>query len=553
MTLDVSNATSIKLNGQTVTKISDGVNTLWEQRTVIASPLMVVNNVAGSAITVTLTRNGSPADINIEYSTDNVNWQTWTETNGVRSMSIAQSGNLYLRGNNPNGINPLNNDTDYYAFTADKKYAMAGDIRSLISHYEIDTIPTAALSRFFKNSTTLDNVSYVGFKATNLGTFAYSQLFYGCTGLKLSPHLLPSTTVSDRGYDYMFYGCSALQVMPIISATNFGNNSCRDMFYGCSALTQQWATATATDSTKTNISFTIASSGTHSFNEMFRDCTSLVNASGITATQTTNWKPSVCINMFYGCTALTSAPSITFGSFASGTAHCQQMFYNCTSLASTPNIHLDATTVYQQTYKNMYRGCTKLTTAPEIKATTMFADVNNGSLVGMFYGCSALTYIKVNFTDWNSGNYTNSWTYNCNSYGRFDCPSGLTKTKNASGNTTNPHYIPYNFGVNANPTLPTPSITKVSGSSTSSSKRITAKFTVSGVSGVTYYVTEGWGSTPNNPTTTNYQYKFTGTGTNSEYEKTFTDYNSYTTVKLKALAVKSGYTNSSIKSVSLSI
>ena len=183
---------------------------------------------------------------------------------------------------------------------------------------------------------------------------------------------------------------------------------------------------------------------------MFQNCTALVNAGGITATQTTNWKASVCYNMFYGCTALTSAPSIIFGSFASGTLHCQQMFYKCTSLVSTPNIHLDATTVYQQTYKNMYRGCTSLTTAPEIKATTMFADVNNGSLVGMFYGCTALTYIKVNFTDWNSGNYTKQWTYGVHISGRFDCPTTLTATKNTDAfniyNQTS--YIPQGWGVN---------------------------------------------------------------------------------------------------------
>ena len=452
MTLDVSDATSIKLNGQDVTKISDGVNTLWEQRTVIASPLRVVNNVAGSAITVTLTRNGSPADIDIEYSTDNVNWTTWTETNGVRSMSIAQNGNLYLRGNNPNGLNPNTSKTDYYSFTADKKYAMVGDIRSLISRYEIEEIPDGAFMCFFNNSTTLDNVSYVGLKATTLGKSAYRNLFYGCTGLRFSPHLLPATTAPERAYNDMFSGCSSLEVMPIISATVFGNITCSGMFNGCSALTQQWATATATDSTKTNISFTIASSDVNSFSYMFQNCTSLVNAGGITATQTTDWRGQVFIGMFNNCSSLTTAPSITFGSFASGTAHCQQMFAN-TSLVSTPNIHLNATTVYQQTYKNMYRGCSKLTTAPEIKATTLVdagTSHENSSLAYMFYGCTTLNYIKVNFTDWNSGNYTNSWTYGVHISGRFDCPTTLTATKNTDAFNvySDTSHIPQGWGVN---------------------------------------------------------------------------------------------------------
>ena len=541
--LNFADVTEISLNGQNVTKIGDGTNTLWEHRTPIASPLRVVNNVAGSAITVTLTRNGSPDDIDIEYSTDNVNWTTWTETNGVRSMSVAQNGSLYLRGNNPNGLNPNISETDYYSFTADKKYAMAGDIRSLISRYEIEEIPDGAFMCFFNNSTTLDNVSYVGLKATTLGKSAYRNLFYGCTGLRFSPHLLPATTAPERAYNDMFSGCSSLEVMPIISATVFGNISCSGMFAGCSALTQQWATATATDSTKTNISFTIASSDVNSFAYMFQNCTALVNASGIVATQTTNWKGYVCTNMYRGCTALTSTPSITFGSFASGTAHCQNMFYNCTSLVSTPNIHLNATTVYQQTYKNMYRGCTKLTTAPEIKATTMFADVNNGSLVGMFYGCTALTYIKVNFTDWNSGNYTNSWTYKCNSYGRFDCPTSLPQTKNASGNTTNPHYIPYNFFINSDPQkLPKPSVSL--NNKTTSQVRVDA--TTNGYSNVTYYITVGVGNQPSDPTTSTYDYKATGTGSNSEiYQYVNVNYPRY----VKVMGVKSGYINSDVVTV----
>ena len=552
--MNFADVTEISLNGQTVTKIGDGVNTLWEHRTPIGSPLRVVNNVAGSAITVTLTRNGSPDDIDIEYSTDNVNWNTWTETNGVRSMSVAQNGSLYLRGNNPNGLNPTESQTNYYSFTADKKYAMAGDIRSLISRYEIEEIPDGAFMRFFFNSTTLDNVSYVGLKATRLGKSAYRYLFNGCTGLRFSPHILPAATASEYAYNAMFNGCSSLGVMPIISATSFGNYACMNMFSGCSALTKQWATATATDSAKTNIAFTIASSDAGSFNCMFQVCTSLVNAGGITATQTTDWG-NACFNAaFYGCTALASAPSITFGSFASGTAHCQNMFYNCTSLVSTPNIHLNATTVYQQTYKSMYRGCTKLTTAPEIKATTLYANANNGSCAAMFYGCTALTYIKVNFTDWNSGNYTNSWTYNCNSYGRFDCPTSLPQTKNASGNTTNPHYIPYNFSVNANPKVTTATVSKTGGGTNSAAyySWATVKFSTSGMSGVTYYINYGT-SSPNNPSTTSYNRKLDGTGSNSEASSELRNSGSVSAVTLyiKVLSVKEGLANSDILSTSV--
>lgn len=448
---------SITIGGKDVASIAIASETVWNKQVLIESPLRVVNNVAGSAINVTLTRNGSPADIDMEYSTDNVNWHTWTETNGVRSMNIAQNGNLYLRGNNPNGLNPTSSDKYYYSFTADKKYAMAGDIRSLISRYEIDAIPNSAFRKFFFGSTTLYDASYMRLPAKKPGKCAYLHLFNGCTDLVLAPHELPSTNLVNsnnddgRCYGYMFNGCTSLTTMPRIKATKFGFQSCYEMFRGCTSLKYQWANDTLSVETKENISFTIESGNdkTYCFCGMFYGCSALVNASGITATKT-GWAECECQNMFRDCSSLTSAPSITFGSFASGYSHCQGMFQGCTSLVSTPNIHLDAPTLYTLTYKNMYYGCTSLKTAPEIKATTLTdsgTNHENGSLAIMFYNCSSLTYIKVNFTDWNNGYYTQQWTYGLPASGTFYKPSTLPLTKNASGNTTNPHYIPYNWAV----------------------------------------------------------------------------------------------------------
>lgn len=432
--------------------MNDSVSTTYTAiyKTPIESPLRIDKRSDVGTRTVSLTKNGNAPEINLEYSFNNSTWQTWTpDSSGNRTMSLPANTSMFIRGNNPNGLAGSTGD-DFYSFSCDKNYGIAGDIRSLVSHYEVDTLPYMCFRGLFKNSTTLSAADYSRIESTNLGRYCYSQMFFGCTNLLRAPHNLPASIVSERAYDYMFYGCTSLEVMPIIAATTFGKNACRAMFYGCTSLTQQWTSTTPSVGTRGNIGFTIASSDTNSFQDMFRGCSSLVNASGITATQTNNWKESVCNAMFRDCSALTSAPSITFGSFASGSSHCQGMFHGCTSLVSTPNIHLNAPTLYGLTYKNMYYGCTHLTTAPEIKATTMFADTNNGSLAIMFYNCSSLTYIKVNFTNWNSGNYTNSWTYGLPSSGRFDCPSGLAQTKNASGNTTNPHYIPYNWGINQN-------------------------------------------------------------------------------------------------------
>lgn len=440
---------------QEVTAIKHNGNTIWEKKTLIGSPL----RVATSQITFNMTRHGSPPDIDMEYSTDNVNWHTWTETNGVRSMSIPQGANLYLRGENPNGIQQgTTYDVDYYSFSADKSYAMAGDIRSLISRYETDTVPNYCFINLFKDSTTLTNVSYMRFPSTVVGNNAYRQMFMGCTALTKAPHELPAVdAVSEsnpNGYysTRMFSGCTSLTTMPIIRMTRFGRQSCYQMFNGCSSLVNQWVSVDPTVSTTQNISFTISDDNgqAETFVGMFQNCTSLVNASGITATKTTEWHTDVFNKMFNGCTALTSTPTITIGSLASGTGgHCNSMFQNCTSL-TTVNMQLNATILYNGSYKVMFSGCTSLVNAPEIKATTLSdgsGNTDNGSLAYMFRGCSKLNTIKVHFTSWNSGNCTKQWTYGTKSTGTFYKPSSLPSTKNTSGNTTNPHYIPYNWTI----------------------------------------------------------------------------------------------------------
>ena len=64
-----------------------------------------------------------------------------------------------------------------------------------------------------------------------------------------------------------------------------------------------------------------------------------------------------------------------------------------------------------------------------------------------FYGCSKLKYIKTLKTISMSSSNTGSWTHNLPSTGTFVKPSGMSSTKNASGNRSNPHYIPYDWNI----------------------------------------------------------------------------------------------------------
>ena len=113
---------------------------------------------------------------------------------------------------------------------------------------------------------------------------------------------------------------------------------------------------------------------------MFADCTSLASAPELKATTLED----KCYNrMFFNCTSLTSAPELKATTLA--TACCYYMFYGCTSLASAPKLH--ATKLANSCYWQMFYGCTSLTSAPELPAT----ELANYCYYYMFYGCTSLT------------------------------------------------------------------------------------------------------------------------------------------------------------------
>ena len=116
------------------------------------------------------------------------------------------------------------------------------------------------------------------------------------------------------------------------------------------------------------------------YSYMFYGCTSLTTAPSLPATTLANYCYS---NMFNDCTSLTTAPSLPATTLAE---NCYSyMFYGCTSLTTAPS--LPATTLANYCYRNMFYGCTSLTTAPSLPATTLA----NYCYSNMFNGCTSLT------------------------------------------------------------------------------------------------------------------------------------------------------------------
>ena len=114
------------------------------------------------------------------------------------------------------------------------------------------------------------------------------------------------------------------------------------------------------------------------------------------------------------------------------------MFYKCVSLSSVPE--LPATTLAFNCYQSMFESCSSITDAPNLPANTF------GSLTdvytAMFYNCSSLSSIHVNFSDWNNASSTKNWVYGVPTTGIFTCPDGLPITKDVD-------HIPFDWIVDS--------------------------------------------------------------------------------------------------------
>ena len=96
------------------------------------------------------------------------------------------------------------------------------------------------------------------------------------------------------------------------------------------------------------------------------------------------------------------------------------LFYGCSALTTAPA--LPATTLANNCYVGMFRGCTSLTTAPTLPATTL-AD---GCYSIMFYGCTSLNSITMLATDISASGCLQNWVKNVATTGTFTKAAAMT-------------------------------------------------------------------------------------------------------------------------------
>ena len=244
----------IQVGNDRIAKVWRDGETLWERPAPLWTGLAFTFEEAGTELK--LTKNGSPAAITLQISTDGgVTWPEWKETNGVRSFTSTTAGQkICLKGDNET-ISTSNND--YYQFSMNGRVAASGNIQSL-----------------------------VGF-SDSVSEYCYYCMFEECTSLLTAPEL-PADTMAIECYAYMFVGCTALVTAPVLPATTLNTMCYCGMFYGCTSLVNAPALPATT-------------LGYGCYIDMFRECISLTSAPVLAASDLVS---SCYEGMFYGCTSL---------------------------------------------------------------------------------------------------------------------------------------------------------------------------------------------------------------------------------------------------------
>ena len=190
---------------------------------------------------------------------------------------------------------------------------------------------------------------------------------------------------------------------------------------------------------------------------------SLLVGSSFDGTETTISTARAFQKLFYNDTALTDAGNLLMPASTISQYCYANTFYMCTNMVAAPAM-LPATALQPYCYSGMFTGCSSLITAPELPAT----DLKQFCYAGMFSACTSLGKIVANFESWPTNSAltdtdyhaTWEWTRYMKADGSFIIKNrALPLTKNASGNQTDAHYIPYDWQITGgegtlDPTVP---------------------------------------------------------------------------------------------------
>ncbi|MCR5394097.1 MAG: leucine-rich repeat domain-containing protein [Bacteroidales bacterium] len=226
---------------------------------------------------------GNPNQLSYRYSTDKKNWISVTGGVWTQLMGNVPAGyTVYIKI----GENSLSKDAEnYWQFTGSATVKVSGNIMSLLDPaMEQEDVPDYSFYKVFSGLTNLVDVSGLTLPATEVGDYAYANMFDGCSTLQGSetdaPELpattlgdycyqnlfkdwtalvnapeLPATTLATGCYSNLYNGCTSLANVPALPATTLVSNCYENLFYNCSSLDSievaftKWAPEGVTDAT----------------------------------------------------------------------------------------------------------------------------------------------------------------------------------------------------------------------------------------------------------------------------------------------------------------
>ena len=215
-----SSGTFEKPSDLTVTTSSaSGVPTGWTTENY--HTWLSFTNTTTSNDTLQLKKTGSPYSITLEYSTDKINWNTWTESGGIRSYTIPSKGTVWIRGNNSQMCKDLSN---YYSFAVWQYTQANGTVMSLLDKSCTSvTIPKDyTFACLFNGCSKLRKAPAL--TATVLKKGCYYRMFYYATGMNDTTNInLGATTLVEDCYDEMFSGVTNMGGSTAVLKVHFTN------------------------------------------------------------------------------------------------------------------------------------------------------------------------------------------------------------------------------------------------------------------------------------------------------------------------------------------
>lgn len=346
------------------------------------------------------------SQVYLYYSFDAQNWIKLKEADFITTNHIGDK--VYFRGNNPSGFSK--DFEDYTSFILDGKIGASGNVNSLIDNNDgtsVNSIGSYCYYKLFNECKTL--VTPPDLPAVEIAPSCYNSMFEHCDSLECAPEL-PAKDLYNACYGNMFFCCTSLKEAPKLPATNLEISCYAGMFLGCSSL-KKVPNLPATEIPEA------------AYASMFAFCPGITHAPKLPALDV---GANAYSAMFNHCENLVVAPELPAKKI--GNACYQNMFEDCKSLTHAPD--LPATELSLTCYSEMFLNCVSLVKAPYLPAKTLVQYCYSN----MFEGCINLTYVEVNFEDWNVTEHsTDNWFKGVSSKATnpltFVCPQKLDTTQ----------------------------------------------------------------------------------------------------------------------------